>query len=59
MTIQELKSLHHFCDLKSNHLLIIVAMSVQIPQSVGYLLTRNICNFFHVEGSPAWLSDGP
>ena len=44
MTVQELNTLHTVCDLKRNHLLTILAMSVQNPQLAGYFLTGNRSN---------------
>ena len=59
MTVQELNTLHTICELERNQLLTILAMSVQIPQFAGFLLTGNRGNFLYVEGSTAWLYDCP
>ena len=59
MTVQELNTLHTICELERNQLLTILAMSVQIPQLAGFLLTGNRSNFLYVEGSTAWLYDCP
>ena len=40
MTVQELNTLHTVCELERNQLTIL-AMLVQIPQFVGFLLTGN------------------
>ena len=53
MTVQELNTLHTVCELERNQLLTILAMSVQNPQLVGFLLTGNRSNFLNVEGSTA------
>ena len=59
MTIQELNTLHHICDLERIQLLTITAMSVQGPQFAGYLLCGGCSNFLYVEGFTAWLYDCP
>ena len=51
MIIQELNLLHIICELQR------LAMSVQKPQLVGYLLKGNRSNFPYVEVSTAWLCD--
>ena len=53
MTVQELKTLHHICEMQRTQLLTIVAMSVKNLQLVGYVLTGNRSYFFHAEGSTA------
>ena len=58
MTVQELNTLHTICELERK-LLTILAMSVQIPQLAGFLLTGNRSNILYVEGSTAWLYDCP
>ena len=59
MTVEELNTLHTNCELERNQLFTVLAMSVQIPQLAGFLLTgnRNCC--FYVECSAAWLYDCP
>ena len=37
MSIQELKTLHHICELERTQLLSILAMAVQNPQLAGYI----------------------
>ena len=59
MTVQELNTLHTLCELETNQLLKILAMSVHNPRLAGFLLTRNRSNFLYVEGSTAWLYDCP
>ena len=59
MTVQELNTLHTICELERNQLLTILAMSVQIPQLAGFLLTGNRSNFLYVEDSIAWFYDCP
>ena len=59
MTVQELNTLHTFCELERKQLLTKLAMSVQNPQLAGFLLTGNSSNFLYVEGSTAWLYDCP
>ena len=59
MTVQELNTLHTIGELERNQLLTILAMSVQNPQIVGFLLTGNRSNFLDVDGSTAWLYDCP
>ena len=59
MTVQELNTFHTICELERNQLLTILAMSIQNPQLVGFLLTGNRSNFLYVEGSTAWLYDCP
>ena len=59
MTGQELNTLHTVCKLERNQLLTILAISVQNPQLVGFLLTGSRRNFLYVEGSTAWLYDCP
>ena len=41
MTVEELNTLHTNCELGRNQLFTILAMSVQIPQLAGFLLTGN------------------
>ena len=59
MTVQEFNTLQTVCELERNQLLTIRAMSVQIPQLAGFLLTGNRSNFLYVEDSTAWLYDCP
>ena len=59
MSVQELNTLHTVCELERTQFLTILAMSGKNPQLVGFLLTRNRCNFLYVEGSTAWLYDCP
>ena len=59
MTVQEINTLHTKCELERTQLLTILAMSVKNPQLAGLLLTGNRSNFLYVEGSTAWLYDGP
>ena len=59
LTVQELNALHTICELESNQLLTILALSVQNPQLAGFLLTGNRSNFLYVEGSTAWLYECP
>ena len=59
MTVQELNTLHTVCELERNQLFTVLAMSVQIPQLAGFLLTGNRSNFLYIEGSTAWLYDCP
>ena len=59
MTVQKLNTLHTICELERNHLLTILAMSVQNPRLAGFLITGNRTNFLYVEGSTAWLYDCP
>ena len=53
MTVQELNTFHTVYELERNQLLTILALSVQNPQLVGFLLTGNCSNFLYVEGSTA------
>ena len=59
MTVQELNTLYTVCELERNHLLTILARSVQNPQLAGFFLTGNRSNFLYVEGSTAWFYDCP
>ena len=59
MTVQELNTLYTVCELEQNHLLTLLAMSVQNPQLAGFLLAGNRSNFLYVERSTAWLYDCP
>ena len=59
MTVQELNTFHTVCELERNHLLAILAMSVQNPQLAGFFLTGNRSIFLYVEGSSAWLHGCP
>ena len=53
MTIQELTTLHHKCETERTKLRPILAMSVQNPQLIGYVLRGNRPNFLYVAGSSA------
>ena len=57
MTVQELNTFHTICELESNQLLTILAMSVQNLQLAGFLSTGNRSIFLYVEGSTPWLYD--
>ena len=59
MTIQELKTLYHFCELDRAQLPIILAMSVQNPQLLGYFSNGNCNNFLYIEVSTASFNDCP
>ena len=59
MTVQELNTLRTICELESNQLLTILAMSAQKPHLAGFLLTGSRSNFLYIEGSTAWLYDCP
>ena len=45
ISIPELITIHHICELERTKLLTIIAMCVQNPQSTGYLLTENVAFF--------------
>ena len=59
MTVQEQNTLHTVCELERNHLLTLLAMSVQNPQLAVFLLTGICSNFLYVEGCTAWVYDCP
>ena len=59
MGIQELKTLHHICELERTQLLTISGRSAQSPQLSGGLLTGTSKNFLFVEGHTTWLCDCP
>ena len=45
MSIPELNTIHHICELEPTQLLTIIAMSVENPQLAAYLLTGNRSKF--------------
>ena len=60
MSIQVINTLHLICEIqKKTQLLTILAMSFQISQLAGCLLTGNRNKVLYVEGSTVWLYDCP